>query len=314
MDLITKIDIPKYDFKINFKDKTMFIGSCFSENIGEKFLINRMSVLVNPTGIHYNPLSISESLETIINKTSISENELFYCNGLWHHFNFHSKFSKITKEECQNEINNSIKESHSHIKSAKYLFVTFGTAYIFQLKENGQIVSNCHKLKSEIFNHIFIKPDRIVYEWEKLIKKITDFNENLKIIFTVSPIRHIKDGAINNSRSKSSLVLAIKELCENPNYKNLYYFPSYEIVNDELRDYRFFADDMQHISKIGIEYIWEKFQEHLFDNKTKTYINDIQNIVKMMSHKPFNEESEDYQKFEDKRKEKIFEFEKKYEI
>lgn len=317
MELQTKVEIPKYDFKINYKDKCMFIGSCFAENIGEKFLKSKIPTVINPTGIHYNPMSILNSLEKIVNNQEINEEDLFFANGRWNHDDFHSKFSDITEEKTLNKINSAIETTHIFLQKTDYLFITFGTAIVFKRKNNNNIVSNCHKQDAKIFDRYLLKYTEMIDKWEILIEKIMKFNPNLKIIFTVSPIRHVKNGAIENMRSKATLILLINELLINEilemrKHENLFYFPVYEVVNDELRDYRFYADDMQHISDFAIKYIWEIFQENFFNKKTIKYITEITKINLALEHKAFNPESAEYQAFHNKINEKLKDFENEY--
>lgn len=287
MNFRTLVDIQKYNFEINHTHKCMFIGSCFSENIGEKLSSTKIDTLVNPTGIHYNPYSIANTIESIINMNFLNEDDLFFSNGVWNNYNFHSRFSNCSKEETLLNINNAIKKAHEKFKSLDYLFITFGTSYVYLLNENKKVVSNCHKQPANIFLRQFLSPQEITIIWKDLISKIKNLNPNIKIIFTVSPIRHWKDGATNNAFSKSSLLLSIKELIDENIHSNLYYFPAFEIVNDELRDYRFYADDMLHPSNIAIEYIWEKFCCSFFDKKTIELNKRIKKITTAANHKVF---------------------------
>jgi hypothetical protein len=312
MEFRTIVEIPEYNFKIGHQSSCMFIGSCFSENIGKKMQDVKIKALANPTGIHYNPFSIAVTLENIMEEMFLKKEDLFHSNGVWNCYNFHSKFSNIDQDKTLNAINSSIKKSSELLKNLDYLFITFGTSYAYYLKETGSVVSNCHKQPSDKFNRKFLPPKEITEVWRRLLDRITKLNPGIKIIFTVSPVRHWKDGAVNNAYSKSSLLLSIKELLEDKDYDNLYYFPAFEIVNDELRDYRFYADDMMHPSSSAIEYIWKKLSSAFFNEKTQEINKSISKIIQAAKHKPFNPETEEYFKFCKKMTEEIRQIEQNY--
>lgn len=297
MNFRTIVELPIFDFKINHSDKCIFIGSCFSENIGAKLLNTKIPTLVNPTGIHYNPYSICNTVESIINLAYATSDNLFHSNGLWYSYSFHSKFSDTNKVKTSQNINDAIFKANSFLKSCKYLFITFGTSYIYVSKENDLVVSNCHRQPSGKFDRKFLEPQDTYKLWVELIEKLQTFNPNLKIIFTVSPVRHWKDGATNNMYSKASLHLAISKLITAKCFSGLYYFPAYEIVNDELRDYRFYADDMLHPSTSAIEYIWERFCNSFFLSETIELNKKIDKIIRASQHRPFNKNTNEYKQF-----------------
>jgi len=286
MKLITSVESVKYPFKISHKSKTLFTGSCFAENIGAKLEELKFPVQINPLGINYNPISIGKSLAfTMLNK-QFFENNLFLANDLWNSYDFHSKFSNSDKDECLKLINSSISVANGFLKNTDYLFISFGTAYVYSLQSDGSFVSNCHKQDDKIFNRKLFKPNEIVEYWSEIIKSLKEFNKDIKIIFTVSPVRHKRDGFIANQLSKSVLFVAINELKEL--FGNIFYFPSYELMMDELRDYRFYNDDMVHPSGKAIEYIFGKFGESFFDKETIILNIRIGNISKALKHKVFS--------------------------
>jgi len=213
----------------------------------------------------------------------------------WHSSYHHSIFSDSNKEECLYKINNQINIANKHFKSTEFLFITFGTASVFRFKETQEIVSNCHKLPADFFTRELLSVNEIVKDYRILINNILKQNPAIKIIFTVSPIRHWKDGPEANQLSKSTLILACNELKRE--FETVNYFPAYEIVMDELRDYRFYADDMIHLNQTAIDYIWERFTEAYFDKSTFEIINEIRKIKSDINHKPFNPESEAHKKF-----------------
>ncbi len=296
MNFRTQIKIPDFGFKINHNTECYLSGSCFATNIGEKLKENKIPGRFNPAGILYNPLSIANSLESAMSRRVIPENELFFHEGLWNHFDFHSNFSSPHKDHCLKNISESLLTSSESLKQADYLFVSFGTAYAYFHKKTNKIVANCHKQVSETFERNLLTVSDITERWSILIKQVSENNPKSKIIFTISPIRHWKDGATNNQFSKASLFLAIKELTES-NPDKVFYFPAYEILQDELRDYRFYASDMLHPSETAVEYIWEKFGESFFNSETHETNIKIQKIRRAFRHSPFNPETKEYKAF-----------------
>ncbi len=297
MKFRTIVELPEYNFKISHKKKCLLTGSCFANNIGEVLTKNKFPCIYNPTGILYNPFSISESIETALSRRTVTKSELFYDNGLWNHYNFHSSFSSPDAEKCLENINTAIHLTSSALISGDFLFISFGTAYCYILKDSDSIVSNCHKQNPSIFERKLLTVAEISKKLTEISKKLLELNPKLKIIFTISPIRHWKDGAINNQISKSSLFLAIKSVMENLSAGTAYYFPAYEIVQDELRDYRFYAEDMLHPSVTAINYLWEKFGDAFFDSETKKLNDKIAKIIKASEHKPFNRDTKEYRDF-----------------
>lgn len=311
----TVVNIKNYDFrdKINYETSTMLIGSCFTENIGNIMCQQRFPVNINPFGILYNPISVKNSLEMLINKKKFSQSDIAFFNKQWFSFSHHSRFSNPDPIACLDKINIQIKKSSEFLKKANFLVLTFGTARVYELKLSGKVVSNCHKIPAEQFKHYLLEDDEIVEQYKILIKKLLSFNPNLKFIFTVSPIRHWKDGAFENQLSKATLLLAIHKL-QKEFYPliRLNYFPSYEIILDDLRDYRFFEEDMLHPNKTAIKYVWEKFSDTLMDTETKRITAEIEKIERAKNHRPFNTESESHQLFLKNTANKVVELHKKY--
>ncbi len=291
----TEIFPKKSYFSIDYHRKTVFIGSCFTENIGNKLLENKFPALINPFGVLYNPKSVLKALEIIIAKKIFFENDLNYENDKWFSFNHHSSFSSPNKKEVLNKINGEIDKAHNYIKEAQTLFITFGTSWYFKLLENNEVVANCHKLPSNLFKRELLNVNEIVSSWGQLIKQLNNFNPDLKIVFTVSPIRHWKDGAINNQLSKSILIVAIHEILKGN--KHIPYFPSYEIMMDDLRDYRFYDDDFLHPNSQAINYIWDKFKAAFIEEKTVQISKQVEKIIKAVNHRPFHPQTNSYKKF-----------------
>lgn len=303
MKFRTEIDINPFHQKINHQKSILFIGSCFSNNIGNKLIPLKFPVLINPFGVVYNPISVKVSLEILMAKDLFGEQDLQYHNDQWFSFYHHSSFSNHSKEACLQSINSEIENSSTHLKSAKFLFITFGTAWVYEKHETGNVVSNCHKLPTKEFNRRLLFVEQIVNEYTIFIEQIQKFNPDLNIIFTVSPIRHWKDGAIENQKSKSILNVAIHQLCDE--FECCSYFPSYELIMDDLRDYRFYEKDLLHLSESAVEYIWEKFQGTFFSPETIQLNKQVHKIALAKQHRAFNQDGQLFQEFLKKQLEDI---------
>jgi hypothetical protein len=273
----------------------MFIGSCFAENIGEKFSDAKFSSIINPHGILYDPLSLSRSLKSYLNNTQVQENDLFFSNETWHSWDHHSKFSDPDRSRCLGNINASISSAHAHIKDAKWVFITFGSAFFYALKDRNIPVGNCHKVPQKEFDKSLIKTETIIKEYNKLISEIRSLSASLNIVFTVSPVRYIRDGVVENNLSKSILLQSVHELVKAN--ENVFYFPAYELVIDDLRDYRFFKEDLVHPNELAIQYVFEKLKIASFSEATEQLFLRISEIRNALAHRPFNENSEAHKKF-----------------
>lgn len=295
MEFRKKVEVPKSKLRINHQTKILLFGSCFAENIGKQLLENKFSVNVNPFGVLYNPASIVQAIEMLQQNRIFTEDDIFNHQGVYRTYFHHSVFSSPDKDSFLKTINETREKASADLKEAEVLLVTFGTAYAFNLKDREKVVANCHKQPSNIFDRYKLSVSEIVFSWTKLIEESLRINPDLKILFTVSPIRHWKDGAHNNQLSKAVLLLAIDELMNK--FSNLYYFPSYEIVLDELRDYRFYAEDMIHPNDVAIQYIWDIFTATYLDEETRKLCVEWQNISRAIGHRPFNEETEEHKQF-----------------
>ena len=299
----TEIEITESENKFTYKDKLFFIGSCFTENIGNVLHELKFNTEVNPFGVLYNPLSVKNSLEILLRQKEFTEKDLQHNNDLWFSFYHHSSFSDVDKQQCLDKINSKIKTASKHLKECDYLFITFGTSLVYQLKNSGNVVSNCHKLPAKEFKRSMLASCEIYDEYAMLINQLKSINPDIKIILTVSPVRHLKDGAVQNQLSKATLLIAIHQLIEF--YENIFYFPAYEIVMDDLRDYRFYGDDMTHPNNMAIKYIWEKFKETYIEKGEFELMKQIQDIVQASNHRPFNTNTETHKKFITNYKNKI---------
>jgi len=304
MKFRTEIDLPPSKFNITYQDPVLLIGSCFTENVGRKLDELLFQTDINPFGVVYNPLSVKRSMDILISGKPFEESDLDLFNEKWFSWDHHSSFSGKDRETVLKNINRKITDSNKFLKNTGYLFISFGTAWVYRLKKTGNIVCNCHKVPAKEFDRELLKVKNITNAYFELIETLKDLNPRLKIIFTVSPVRHWKDGAHGNQLSKSILHLAIDEIiiqfkdsCE--------YFPSYEILLDDLRDYRFYADDLLHPNEMGIEYIWEKFIRAYFKDETLGNMKKVEDLVKASKHKLSVPDSESSRKFLFQQKQKM---------
>jgi hypothetical protein len=295
-DFRTKVDIKPYPISLNYSTPALFCGSCFTENIGSILIERKMPVLINPFGVVYNPISVKLVVESIIRVKPFEESDLKFRNGLWYSYLHHTSYSSPIKEKCLESINDDLLKASEFSKGIKYLLVTFGTARVYFLKENNQPVANCHKIPAKEFDNRLMSVEEILNSWTSLLDDLFRRIPDLKVIFTISPVRHWKDGAIGNMQSKSILNIAVHELI-NRHPKNAFYFPAYEILMDDLRDYRFYADDMLHPSKMAIDYIWEKFKDSLIDTEAIALMDDIEKVIAAVNHRPFNPKTQEYRAF-----------------
>lgn len=297
MELTTPIDFPKPHFTFSYRQPILLMGSCFADAVGERMKQQRFPVDVNPFGTLYNPASVARGLRRLLAPKPYEADELFEQEGLFHSFDHHSRFSKGSAEECLKEMNESLSRSADLLSQASRLVITFGTAWVFRLKgEENRIVSNCHKLPADLFIRERMDVDSIVSLWTETLTALWEKYPDVKVLFTVSPIRHLADGAHGNQLSKSTLLLAtdtiIKTFPERTDY-----FPAFELFMDELRDYRFYAADMVHPSALAADYVWERFAAHYLDKESGELLTEIQEIGKALAHRPFHPESEAYKKF-----------------
>ena len=254
--LQTIVDIKPSEWKIGYEDKILMLGSCFSDEIGAQMQQRYLQVTCNPFGTLYNPLSIAKAFSL-----QLSEVNFQFHEGLWHSMAHHGSFSRASKEEAEQAVRASIQTMQRALQEASVVIVTFGTAWVYEM--NGEIVGNCHKLPESCFTRRRLSVEEIVAAWKPILEKYSDKHW----LFSVSPIRHIKDGLHENEISKATLLLALEAISRQ--HSAISYYPSYEIVLDELRDYRFYADDLVHPSSLAVNYIWERFVDTFCTNQTK---------------------------------------------
>jgi hypothetical protein len=285
MDFQVHVTLPNYPFNIAHKDAVMSIGSCFSENIGHHLQHAGFKVAINPFGILFNPLSICIALERIVSKKYFQRDELVEHNGVWYSFHHHGKFYASSADELLNSINTALDGAHTFLKQSKVLLVTLGSSWVYSYNTTGEVVANCHKIANHQFSKRMLSVDEVSNSLQKILQQLQQFNPELKVVFTVSPVRYWKDGAHENSLSKSVLHLAVASVLEN---KQCYYFPAYELVIDELRDYRFYKEDMLHPNDLAVKFVWQKFIEAFFSKETKQLANRVERFTAMEQHRPIN--------------------------
>lgn len=306
MQLTLELDIPRLPKPITYHDSILLIGSCFSENMSDRLTQSKFRICNNPNGILFNPLSVANSLDSYIDGKQYTRDELFYLNELWNSWDHHTRFSHIDADEALKGINQSQQEAAEFIQNATHIIITLGSAFQYYLVENGQPVANNHRAPAQWFEKRLLSTDIITKKLDETLKKIKSVNPNAQIIFTISPVRHIRDGVVENNRSKARLIESVHRLCED--HTHAYYFPSYEIVIDILRDYRFYDIDFVHPNYLATSYIWEQFVKSCIDNDTTGIMKEVQDIVTARNHKPRFPGTEAHKRFMDSYKEKIRSF------
>lgn len=293
----TPVELPEAPHAITHSRYILLMGSCFAEHIGARLADAKFRVEANPFGILYNPLSIATAVGKLLtDDNGYTEADLFLHDGLWHSPMHHGSFSKPDREEALHGINRRLHEARTVLPETEWLMLTWGTAYVYEDVATHRVVANCHKLPEKQFVRRRMTVEEIVVLYDTLIRRLTDRLPQLKVLLTISPVRHVRDGMHSNQLSKSTLLLAADMLQERfP--QTVCYFPSYEIVTDELRDYRFYADDMVHPSTLAVNYVWECFARMFFGEETRQIIARTEEIRKALEHKPFHPESEAYQRF-----------------
>lgn len=279
---------------IRYGQSLLLAGSCFTENIGDKLRHHKFSVLDNPHGILFNPASIARALTTYIENKRYTRDDLFQHNELWGSWDHHTRFSDLTPEGTLQKINSAQEEAHQFLQKTDWVLLTLGSAFVYQLPDQ-RIVANCHKVPTDRFHRRLLAVEEILSVLDNLIHRLLMFNPGLNIIFTISPVRHLREGFIENNRSKAALIQAVHHLVDK--FNRLFYFPAYELVIDDLRDYRFFAEDMAHPNYLATNYVWDKFVATCMDTATAAVMKEVYALRAALLHKPFNPHSAAHQKF-----------------
>lgn len=296
MNFFTQIELPGDLPQLTHINRLMLLGSCFASEMGQRLTDAKFRCDVNPYGVLYNPNSISTALREIGVGKIYEREDLFFFRELWHSPMHHGDFSSAFVEDALESINLRLKNAHEEMSKLDYLLLTFGTAWIYENKDTGCVVGNCHKLPEKNFTRRKLSVEEVVVDYKALLSELLLQNPKLKILFTVSPIRHIRDGMHANNLSKATLLLAIEQLQE-AFPTNVFYFPAYELLMDELRDYRFYAEDMIHPSEIAVRYVWERFVQTCISTDALQIMEESEKISKALSHKPFHPEADEYKCF-----------------
>jgi hypothetical protein len=308
MNFRTQIPIPNHPNPIDYNSKIVSLGSCFAENMGDKFQYFKFQSTTNPFGIIFNPVAIERIIDRVVNDDLFTEEDVFFHNERWHCYEVHSDLSCASQDELLTSLNQILREIKKYLQEATHVIITYGTSWVYRNIEKDAIVANCHKVPQKQFTKELLTVATIQGSIENTTHLIQSINPNCNFIFTVSPVRHLKDGFVENQVSKAHLITSVyhllmeSEIC---NLKSAIYFPSYEIMMDELRDYRFYAEDMIHPSQMAVDYIWKRFKETTISETAYTTMDTAESIQKGLQHRPFNPNSENHKKFESNLQAKI---------
>ena len=288
--------------QIDHRSKVVLLGSCFSEHMEAKFDHFKFDSFSNPFGILFHPLAIEKAVQDCISENYYTQDSLIKHRDSWLSLNHHSKFDHSDSEKTLTAINQNIDYAHAALKTASHVIITLGTSWVYKWNENDQVVGNCHKISQKNFTKQLLTSEEILGSLKGIIKHIRSVNTDVNFIFTLSPVRHLKDGFIENSLSKALLLAAIHELQEDP---ETFYFPAYEIMIDDLRDYRFYKSDMIHPSEMAVDYIWNLFGSSWLSEASRELMIEIDEIQRSLAHRPFDPNSDGHKKFEMNLEEKI---------
>ncbi|MEL1253073.1 GSCFA domain-containing protein [Flavobacterium sp. DGU38] len=307
MQFRTQIPISKSNNPIDYNSKVLSIGSCFAENMADKFDYFKFQNVINPFGIIFNPVSIEKLFRRVCELDFYQEKDVFFHNERWHSYEVHSDLSNSDRQELLETLNKAITETNKKLKEATHIIITYGTSWIYKNLEREEIVANCHKVPQKQFSKELLSAEVIQKSIQNTIDLIQTLNPDINFIFTVSPVRHIKDGFVENQLSKSHLFTALHQVLKTHNSQLIThnYFPSYEIMMDELRDYRFYTEDMLHPNQIAIDYIWKLFSENYVSEGSFLIMKEVDEIQKSLRHRSFNPDSDQHQKFLAKLQQKI---------
>ena len=312
MKLQTKIKLTSQQNQIDYNSKVLLMGSCFVENIGAKLDYYKFQTLLNPFGILFHPIAIEKLINRALNDAIFKEEDVFFFNEQWHCFSVHSVLSNSSKERLLEKLNESLNSLKEYLLKATHIIFTYGTAWVYRFNETNSVVANCYKIPQQQFTKELLSIEEITTSIKNTLLLIKKVNPAVTIINTVSPVRHLKDGFVENSVSKAHLVSAIYNVSKDKMLlSGAEVFPSYEIMMDELRDYRFYKEDMIHPNNTAIQIIWEAFNEVWISSETKTLQKEIESIQSSLQHRPFNPESEEHLLFLKKLELKINALQKK---
>ena len=314
MQFRTKISIPKSDNPMDYNSKMVSFGSCFAVNMAEKLDYFKFQNTCNPFGILFHPLAIEKLIDFAVSGKQFTEKDVFFHNERWHCFDAHSDLSNSSKEDLIANLNAITTSLKLQLQTASHIIITYGTSWVYRNLESNTIVANCHKVPQAAFSKEILSVETIKKSIQNTLDLIQKINPKVNFIFTVSPVRHLKDGFVENQLSKAHLITAIHQILKSAicNLKSAIYFPSYEIMMDELRDYRFYAEDMIHPNSVAIDYIWQRFSETSISEESHSIMKEVETIQKGLAHRPFNPNSASHQQFLSKLNDKMVKLQKQF--
>ncbi|MCU0376248.1 MAG: GSCFA domain-containing protein [Chitinophagaceae bacterium] len=303
MDFRLELKVKPLPGQLQLGEHSLLIGSCFTEHMARYLAQHRFSVLENPHGILFNPASIAHAMEDYISLKQYQSDDLFFHDGLWQSWHHHGRFAAMQPHEALRTINGAIAHAHHFLQKANWLMITLGSAYVYRLKpdsgyrplSSNRVVANCHKVSAACFDHSLMELTACTETLQDMVTALRNFNPSIKIIFTISPVRHYREGLVENNRSKATLHLAVAKMAAQ--FANVFYFPAYELIIDDLRDYRFFAEDMVHPNYLATQYVWEKFTEACIHPESARYLESIASITRAMQHRPRQPNSPQHARF-----------------
>jgi hypothetical protein len=295
MQLSLQPDIPQLSPPITYRDNLLLIGSCFTENMSERLALHKFKTLSNPHGILFNPLSVAQSLDSYIDNRQYTTDDLFYLNELWNSWDHHTRFSDIDQQSALDRINQSQQTAGGFIKTAGWVMITLGSSFQYYLKDSGRHVANNHRAPAQWFEKRLLDIHTITETLANTLQKLISINLHVQVLLTISPVRHIRDGVVDNNRSKARLIEAVHHLCGQ--FSQAHYFPAYELVIDILRDYRYYDIDFVHPNYLATSFVWEQFVNSCIDPPTRQLMKDVQDIATARSHRPRFPETEGHRKF-----------------
>ncbi|MCW5520011.1 GSCFA domain-containing protein [Aureitalea sp. L0-47] len=311
MKLQTQIPFSSEANQIDYQSKTILLGSCFTEHIGAKLDYFKFQNVQNPFGIIFHPIALERLIARAIQNKTFVEKDIFERDGNWHCLEVHSLLSHVDKQEYIQLLNDTLDKLRSYLESASHLLITFGTVWGYRYVETDAVVANCHKIPQSEFRKELLSVSEVTTTCQNIVQMVSEFNAEVQIVFTVSPVRHLKDGFIENMRSKAHLISGIHRLIDTMD-KGTAYFPSYELMMDELRDYRFYSEDMLHPNQTAIEVIWDRFSKVWIHSSTEVIRKEIAKIQSGLSHRPFHPESPSHKAFEEQLQQKIEQLQARY--
>lgn len=295
MNFRTELVNFKPQIQFSHSDRMLFVGSCFAEHMGSRFKAHKFPVTINPGGIIFHPVPLIQELTRILKRTSLTADDLASRAGVFYSWFHHGSFYAADTDELLAQIQRADEQTFERLTTAQYLFLTFGTAWGYRLQSKGELVANCHKFPVKDFKKELTDADEIYQRLQQFIEDLKRLNPEIKVVLTVSPVRHIRDGLIENNRSKAELLKSVHRLVDEQ--KSCFYLPSYEWIIDDLRDYRFFGKDLIHPNALAEDYLWEMLTQYYFDAPTQVLNKKIKQVLMGLQHRPIHESTPEHRQF-----------------